>query len=280
MMNLGGVLSSILKALKRLETDTDSRKPSRGLPGIWRERPTTEDPPPIAVSPPLFRTRYGRFTIIATILVIGLLLLWRPAPQEPGPVVHKVTETLPAAQTLNKPVSTSIPSPPSPTPSPTSNPTLAHQVPAKPQNQRQANPAATAPSPPAPRTPDTTQGVKSNSGLPAEPAARPQPPPPIPAAKKTIATVRVGSSQTDPPPPAKAPPPKKQAKPKPSAPKRNDPRITIQAIAWSRYPDERMAVVNGSILKEGDTLAGIAVKTIEEDGVTFTEGGRWWKQSP
>ena len=41
-----------------------------------------------------------------------------------------------------------------------------------------------------------------------------------------------------------------------------------------------MAVVNGNIVREGETLDGMQVVAIEKDGVIFNEKGRRWKQGP
>ncbi len=58
----------------------------------------------------------------------------------------------------------------------------------------------------------------------------------------------------------------------PPSPMPTDPSITLQAIAWAEAPQSRMAVINGQILREGESLEGIIVDRIKEDRVIVRKG--------
>jgi hypothetical protein len=54
--------------------------------------------------------------------------------------------------------------------------------------------------------------------------------------------------------------------------------IEIQAIAWAGDPINRLAVINGLILREGESVDNIMVMHIGKDAVVFEKGGAEWKQ--
>jgi hypothetical protein len=58
----------------------------------------------------------------------------------------------------------------------------------------------------------------------------------------------------------------------------NETEIEIQAIAWSKDPTNRLAVINGLILREGESIDNVAVVDIGKDAVVFEKGGQKWKQ--
>ncbi|MCP4117110.1 MAG: GspB domain-containing protein [Desulfobacteraceae bacterium] len=53
-----------------------------------------------------------------------------------------------------------------------------------------------------------------------------------------------------------------------------DGRLKINAISWSRQPDERLAVINSAIVREGQTVEGFRLVRIMEDGVIVQRSGR------
>jgi hypothetical protein len=55
-------------------------------------------------------------------------------------------------------------------------------------------------------------------------------------------------------------------------PRLNDPTITLQAIAWAQDPTQRITVINGQILREGESLSGITIDGIREDQVIIRKG--------
>lgn len=56
-----------------------------------------------------------------------------------------------------------------------------------------------------------------------------------------------------------------------------DGRLTIQAIAWSPNADERMAVINNRVVREGTVVEGFSIIGITEDAVYARESGRLWQ---
>jgi hypothetical protein len=53
-----------------------------------------------------------------------------------------------------------------------------------------------------------------------------------------------------------------------------DSRLKLQAIAWSSDSKQRIAVINGQVLREGDAVDGILVSEIGREDVTVKEGGQ------
>jgi hypothetical protein len=72
--------------------------------------------------------------------------------------------------------------------------------------------------------------------------------------------------------------PPEQTRPTPNLPTKDDPKITLQAIAWAEAPEGRFAVINNRIIKEGQSVAGYTVVSINRNAVRFKDGGREWYQ--
>jgi hypothetical protein len=60
-------------------------------------------------------------------------------------------------------------------------------------------------------------------------------------------------------------------------PKLNDRDMKLQAITWSRVPQKRIAVINNRILREGETVSGYLIKTINQDDIVLSLDGEKWK---
>ncbi|MES0445184.1 MAG: general secretion pathway protein GspB [Desulfobacterales bacterium] len=58
----------------------------------------------------------------------------------------------------------------------------------------------------------------------------------------------------------------------------NETRLEIQAIAWSSDPENRIAVVNSRIVREGGSVEGVFVTNIGKDEIVFRKGGEEWRQ--
>lgn len=56
------------------------------------------------------------------------------------------------------------------------------------------------------------------------------------------------------------------------APRLTDNRLTVQAIVWSSTVEDRMAVVNNSIIRQGGKVDGFTIETIGEDQILVREG--------
>lgn len=57
----------------------------------------------------------------------------------------------------------------------------------------------------------------------------------------------------------------------------NEAGLSIQALVWSAAPEDRLVVVNGSILKEGGAIEGASVTFIGEDYIIVKKDGARWK---
>ena len=53
-----------------------------------------------------------------------------------------------------------------------------------------------------------------------------------------------------------------------------DGQLKINAISWSRQADERLAVINSAIVREGQTVEGFRLVRIMEDGVVVQRAGQ------
>ena len=58
----------------------------------------------------------------------------------------------------------------------------------------------------------------------------------------------------------------------------NQTKIEVQAIAWSNDPKSRLAVINGLILRERESVDNVIVMHIGKDAVIFKKGSEEWKQ--
>ena len=54
--------------------------------------------------------------------------------------------------------------------------------------------------------------------------------------------------------------------------------LHLQAIAWSSDPKSRIAVINGQVLREGDSVERVLVTHIGKNEVVFKKHGEEWKQ--
>jgi hypothetical protein len=53
--------------------------------------------------------------------------------------------------------------------------------------------------------------------------------------------------------------------------------LKLQAISWSQNPANRIAVINGNILREGAVLEGYSINRIAKDEVVVRKGAEEWK---
>lgn len=58
----------------------------------------------------------------------------------------------------------------------------------------------------------------------------------------------------------------------------NQTNIEVQAIAWANDPKSRLAVVNGLILRERESIDNVIVMHIGKDAIVFKKGTEEWKQ--
>lgn len=56
-----------------------------------------------------------------------------------------------------------------------------------------------------------------------------------------------------------------------------DSGVKLQAITWSKDPQKRIAVINNSILRQGETVSGYRIEIINQDDVVLNDRGQKWK---
>jgi hypothetical protein len=86
--------------------------------------------------------------------------------------------------------------------------------------------------------------------------------------KKSIAGKRTAS-----PKPAAAAPKRRDAR---TYAKLNDAKIKLQALAWSSDAARRMAVINGRIVREGESMDGYQINQIRQEDVVVSDGRQFW----
>jgi hypothetical protein len=283
-------VSTILKALKKLEQERDALKSSGPLPAFsgpgagrrWR---------------PAFWPKKWAFGFGA--LLAGLVLLYFFAPFRNGspqqmrhpPAAHK-----PPPQSTASPNRNIV----RPTP-PAKRPLIARGAvspePVAPgAENRQAPPDATDfRRPPALPTPQPTAAPAETvqSGPPTEQRPEPVQPavstaisgrnPVLPAAIPGHALTRGPAKAANNPQPSrsatgetlarKAPAPsqKRSADTYDNSPALTDGRLKVHAIAWSATAEDRMAVINSRVVHEGDSVDGFGVVAIRSEDVVVRD---------
>ena len=53
--------------------------------------------------------------------------------------------------------------------------------------------------------------------------------------------------------------------------------LKLQAISWATSPGDRLAVINGNIMREGASLEGYSIVQIDRDEVVVRKGSEQWK---
>jgi len=122
------------------------------------------------------------------------------------------------------------------------------------------------------------------------------PPPPVPTPKEASPSTAPPVEKAAPMPKAVPPPAVKKV---PSAPRKEKspvraveaepdraatadfPVLTtdlkLQAISWASAPGDRLAVINGNIMREGASLEGYSIVQIDRDEVVVRKGSEQWK---
>jgi hypothetical protein len=54
-------------------------------------------------------------------------------------------------------------------------------------------------------------------------------------------------------------------------------KLKVMAIAWHGQATRRIAVINGHIVKEGESVDGYAITQIRKDDVIVNDGSRSWR---
>lgn len=235
-------MSSILKALKKLEDEN----PPKGRSVIWPSGPGPRRPVRrLDVSSGWSAVLgWGLMAVVLLLAAGGLYIFLSPAPAGD----NRPTDT------ASRPVVKPIQEQPSPE--------MAVMPPSQPP------PARLEDTPP--NAPPVAKAVPLPQGAP--PAVQKVVPPPkasAPAAKRVPAE------------PSKSPPPRAPASEADRAVPADLPVLTtdlkLQAVSWASAPGDRLAVINGSIMREGTTLGGYLIVRIDRDEVVVRKAGEEWK---
>jgi len=57
----------------------------------------------------------------------------------------------------------------------------------------------------------------------------------------------------------------------------DDSKMDLQAIAWSKVASQRLAVINGHIVREGESVEGFLVNQIRQENVVLNDGTTSWQ---
>ena len=132
-------------------------------------------------------------------------------------------------------------------------------------------PAATVPSVDLESTTATAQPKKSA----VQPSGPPAPQPTTPSKRSLKKATFSKNYAVATPPPNQALSSAKAGTPNlPAVPLLEDQNIKMQAISWAVQPENRIAVINAKIVREGDSIGGYRITEIREDGVIVRKGGQ------
>ncbi len=259
-------MSSILKALKKLEQETLEKQaeplPSMGL-HIRPERNRREEKA---------RRTTNETTRWAWILCLGLLFIGTGAfviffPHEPGTVTPLPQKTVQA----QKPVPFKAAAKPTPD--------IAIAIAERPKPSVPANHAEPS-QPPAPEphaaAPPQRPGPTHQGTSPQLPGAVPPSAPSAPAPETQNTSPQLSAPEiqdTSPQPPD----PETLDAAGTEIPVLEDASLTINAISWSTVPEKRLAVINSTLVRQGQTVGEFRLVEIEEDQVIVQRSQEKWR---
>ena len=244
------------------------------------------------------KRRRGRNALILLILLIAAAAAARFFTSRSGMMLAKKSTPLPAAGTGSG----------STAENPRADQIYKAKIAAASQKVSQPQPMTTR-RPPEPKNnpitggsgPGSFQSGKPSdaSGAPAAGALRSKPPapafkppvksrpkaktPPSPRKKPALTTVAPAENPAAPKEKALNQPAATAAGKTPPAPAKvayerlADSKLKLQALAWSADVARRMAVINGRIVREGESVDGYQIMQIREEDVVVREGARSWR---
>jgi len=139
------------------------------------------------------------------------------------------------------------------------------------------SPPVAAPAPVPADAPETTP--IQNPAPPAraaKPAARalPKEAPDAPSAERPSASAQRAAPARETPPPNRPP---ATRTPEDNLGRLDDSKLKVMAIAWHGVATRRIAVINGHVVKEGETVDGYTITRIRKDDVIVNDGSRSWR---
>ena len=275
-------MSSILKALKRIEENSPQPQTHPALPG------------PIASRPVLNLNNRKRprrilylFLMLLLVAVVAVMLF-----SQRRLIISKIMSVLssesPTADEASDSSRTNVHRAKVPRTSakPAQNPPPVDRRPNKPakkvvseSREKKYQPSmppgkrrlvnGTSPSQTAASTRKTKTSPNSRIKKPLKKGLPPPGPPPV---KRAVAPKNTRPTA----PAAKAKQPAKTRSRK-TYDRITDSKLKLQALAWSDDAVRRMAVINGRIVHEGESVDGYQVVKIREEDVILNQGGKSWR---
>ena len=275
-------MSSILKALKRIEENSPPPQPHPALPG-----PIASEPVPNLNDRKRPRRIVYLFLMLLLVAIVAVMLF-----SQRRLIISKMMSVLssesPTAVKATGSSGTNVhrAKVPGPSAKPSQNPPSVDRRPGKPakkvisgNREKKYQPSM----PPGLRRPgnDTSRSqtaasirktnTSRNSRIkkPLKKSSRSQEPAPV---KRTVAPKNTRPTA----PEAKAQKPAK-TRPRETYDRIADSKLKLQALAWSDEAARRMAVINGRIVHEGESVDGYQVVKIREEDVILNQGGKSWR---
>jgi len=247
-------LSSILKALRRVE---ESGQTGETLVHPSLPFEPSSQRPPFSLGAWLLGRRRGYVIALALLMAgAGAAYFWRGSDG-----------TMPPAASRPNEVRGQLPPRPS---------ASAAQPPSVPTRTVQPKPVPPAAPPPESASPPV-QAAQPASPVQAPPPTsrvRPREGPSTPPAEVRSSSARSVASSTERSDRDRAPTPRTAED---NLSRIDDSKLKVMAIAWAAEPSRRLAVVNGHIVKEGESVEGFSVTQIRKDDIIVNDGGRSWR---
>jgi hypothetical protein len=245
-------VSSILKALKKIETTGAPEEP-RGQKPLYEPQAIFSSRPGKKWYP-----RRSVLYLLAAVLVAAgaaAYFVWPDGspPSQTAAVTREVRSRLPSGQATPPAQQPAKPIPAPPAAS-APRPRESAEGPPPAGSQAKAPPPVQAP-PPSSRIRPQDGGGQSTTETRPQPAQRSSP-----AQDRAAAGRPVGSRS-----------------PEDNLSRLEESKLKVMAIAWADDPARRLAVVNGHIVKEGESVEGYSVTQIRKDDIIVNDGGRSWR---
>ena len=258
-------MSSILEALKKAERESSEGR-NADLP--WSA------PLPKRSPYPTVRLRWWLPLGAVGIFLVGIALFWQlHHPDSSRPVTAPVPPPVPEMQKNGSPPIRGAKRPEA-SPAPKKEASTVVQSPSA-ETAPKAPSVSAAPVQPVQQTVQKSPSPMVAKAPPSNPPeARPQRLPPA----LTIEAVPADPSRAASRDIVQASRPSKPPLEKSDKNYRSDPRIELQALVWSPNTAERFVIINNHLIKEGDSVEGITVISINPDDVLVSEGSNRWHE--
>jgi hypothetical protein len=233
-------VSSILKALKKIETTETAEEPGGRRTPFGLQA---------MLAPPFGARWYARRGVLWALA--GVCLAAGAAAYYGWPALSRPPQTTGVAREVRLPLP----------PGQTAPPTAPALPPASSVEDAPAGEAQAKASPPIQLPPPTSRIRPREAGPTASSETRPPPAPRSTPAQDRAPTARPAPGRS----------------PEDSLNRLEESKLKVMAIAWAHDPARRLAIVNGHIVKEGESVEGFNVIQIRKDDIIVNDGGRSWR---